>query len=79
MSMRLPCITTNLANNSLHAEEGKEILIGNNEQELAQHIITLLTNKDKADTLAQNGYDFVHRVYDWGMATKIMEDEMRKS
>ena len=79
MSMRLPCITTNLANNSLHAEEGKEILIGNNEQELAQHIITLLTNKDKADTLAQNGYDFVHRVYDWGMATKIMEDEMMKS
>ena len=77
MSMRLPCITTNLANNSLHAEEGKEILIGNNEQELAQHIITLLTNKDKADTLAQNGYDFVHRVYDWEMATKIMEDEMK--
>lgn len=78
MSMRLPCITTTLANNSLHAEEDKEILIGNNEQELAQHIITLLTDKEKADALAQNGYDFVHRVYDWGMATKIMEDEMRK-
>ncbi len=77
MSMQLPCITTTLANNSLHAEENKEILIGNNEQELAQHIITLLTDKDKADTLAQKGYDFVHRVYDWGMATKIMEDEMK--
>lgn len=77
MSMQLPCITTTLANNSLHAEESKEILVGNNEQELAQHIITLLTDKDKADALAQNGYDFVHRVYDWGMATKIMEDEMR--
>ena len=77
MSMRLPCITTTLANNSLHAEENKEILVGNNEQELAQHIITLLTDKEKADTLAQNGYDFVHRVYDWGMATKIMEDRMR--
>jgi sugar transferase (PEP-CTERM/EpsH1 system associated) len=77
MSMRLPCITTTLANNSLHAEENKEILVGNNEQELAQHIITLLTDKEKADTLAQNGYDFVHRVYDWGEATRIMEDEMR--
>lgn len=76
MSMRLPCITTSLANGSLHAEEGKEILVGNNEQELAQHIITLLTDNEKADSLAQNGYDFVHRVYDWGMATKIMEDEM---
>ena len=77
MSMRLPCITTTLANNSLHAEDGKEILVGNNEQELAQHIITLLTDKDKASALAQNGYDFVHRVYDWGEATKIMEDEMK--
>lgn len=77
MSMRLPCITTTLANNSLHAEEDKEILVGNNEEELAQHIITLLTDKEKANTLAQNGYDFVHRVYDWGEATRIMENEMR--
>ena len=78
MAMRLPCITTSLANNSLLASEEKnEILVGDNEQELAKHIITLLTNKDKADEIAQNGYDFVHRVYDWGMATKIMEDEMK--
>ena len=78
MAMRLPCITTTLANNSLLAsEEENEILVGDNEQELAEHIITLLTNKDKADEIAQNGYDFVHRVYDWGMATKIMEDEMK--
>lgn len=77
MSMRLPCITTSLANSSLHAEGGVEILVGNNEQELAQHIITLLADKDKADALAQKGYDFVHRVYDWGEATRIMENEMR--
>ena len=77
MSMRLPCITTSLANNSLNAEDGKEILVGNNEQELANHIIRLLTDKEKADALAQNGYDFVHRVYDWGEATRIMENEMK--
>lgn len=76
MSMRLPCITTSLANNSLHAENGKEILVGNDENELANHIINLLTDKVKADELAQNGYDFVHRVYDWGMATSIMEHKM---
>ena len=77
MSMRLPCITTTLANNPLGAEIDKEILVGNNEHELAQHIITLLTDKEKANTLAQSGYDFVRRVYDWSEATKIMEDEMR--
>jgi glycosyltransferase involved in cell wall biosynthesis len=77
MSMRLPCITTTLANNPLGAEIDKEILVGNNEHELAQHIITLLTDKEKANTLAQSGYDFVRRVYDWSEATKIMELEMK--
>ncbi|MBQ5856644.1 MAG: glycosyltransferase [Bacteroidales bacterium] len=77
MSMRLPCITTTLANNPLGAEIDKEILVGNNEHELANHIITLLTNKEKADTLAQSGYDLVRRVYDWSEATKIMELEMK--
>lgn len=77
MSMRLPCITTSLANNSLHAEDNKEILVGNNAEELANNIITLLTDKEKAEAVAQNGYDFVHRVYDWGEATKIMENEMK--
>ena len=77
MSMKLPCITTSLANNSLQAEANKEVLVGDNEQELAKHIITLLTDEEKANNLAQNGYDFVHRVYDWGAATKIMEDEMK--
>lgn len=76
MSMRLPCITTSLANGSLHAEEGKEILVGNNEYELADHIVTLLTDKEKTESIAQNGYDFVHRIYDWGMATNIMEEAM---
>lgn len=76
MCMKLPCITTSLANGSLHAKEDEEILVGNNEQELANHIISLLTDKEKAETIAQNGYDFVHRVYDWGKATKIMEEAM---
>ena len=76
MSMRLPCITTSLANGSLHAQDRNEILVGNNEYELADHIVTLLTDKEKAESIAQNGYDFVHRVYDWGMATNIMEEAM---
>ena len=76
MCMKLPCITTSLANGSLHAKEDEEILVGNNEQELANHIISLLTDKEKAETIAQNGYDYVHRVYDWGKEKNIMEEAM---
>ncbi len=79
MSMRLPAITSPLANASLGAKPNEEILVGINAQEMAQHIITLLTDKEKADRLAQAGFDFTNRVYDWGKATEVMEEAMRKA
>ncbi len=72
--MRLPAITSPLANASLGAKPDEEILIGSNAEEMAQHIITLLTDSDKAERLAQAGYNFTNRVYDWGKATDILED-----
>jgi sugar transferase (PEP-CTERM/EpsH1 system associated) len=78
MSMRLPSITSPLANASLGAKPNEEILVGSNAEEMAQHIITLLTDKEKAERLAQAGFDFTNRVYDWGKATAILEHEMQK-
>ncbi len=78
MSMGLPCITTPLANSALGAETGKEILIGHDAEELARHIITLLTDKEKAEQIARAGFDFTNRVYDWSKATEKMEEAMRK-
>lgn len=78
MSMRLPAITSPLANASLGAKPNEEILVGSNAEEMAQHIITLLTDKEKAERLAQAGFDFTNRVYDWGKATERLEKEMGK-
>ena len=76
MSMRLPAITSPLANASLGAKPDEEILIGNNAQEMAQNIITLLTDTEKAEQIAQAGFDFTNRVYDWGKATERLEEAM---
>ena len=76
MSMNLPAITTPLANASLGAKPDEEILVGNNAKELAQHIVTLLTDAEKATQIAQSGYSFTNRVYDWGKATYKMEEAM---
>ncbi len=78
MSMRLPCITTPLANASLGAENGKEIHVGKNAEELAQHIITLLNDNTKAEETAQAGNEFVHRVYNWEETTSILEKAILK-
>ena len=77
MSMRLPAITSPLANASLGAKPDEEILIGSNAQEMAQNIITLLTDTQKAEKIAQAGFDFTNRVYDWGKATERLEEAMK--
>ena len=78
MSMRLPAITSPLANASLGAKPDEEILIGSNAEQMAQHIITLLTDQEKAEHLALAGYNFTNRVYDWDKATAIMEHAMNQ-
>ena len=78
MSMRLPAITSPLANASLGAKPNEEILVGSNAEEMAQNILTLLTDKEKAEQIAQAGYDFTNRVYDWGRATEVLEEAMKK-
>ena len=76
MSMRLPAITSPLANASLGAKPNEEILIGSNAEEMAKNIITLLTDAQKAEQIAQAGFEFTNRVYDWGRATERLEEEM---
>ena len=78
MSMGLPAITTPLANASLGAKPDEEILVGSNAEELAQHIVILLTKPEKAQQIAQAGFNFTNRVYDWGQSTEILEQEMKK-
>ncbi|MCF8232283.1 MAG: glycosyltransferase [Bacteroidales bacterium] len=73
MAMKLPCITSRLANSSLNAEEEEEILIGNSPREYADHILGLLEDEEKCTALAENGHRFVLDNYDWYQATKKLE------
>lgn len=79
MSMLLPTITTSLANGALQAKNNYEIMIGDSAQELANQIITLLSNQEKAQELAQAGFDFVHRNYNWKSTTEILEKALLKA
>lgn len=65
MAMRIPCITSQLANSALGASEGSEILVGNEPHDYAAHVLYLLDNPAKADELAENGYKFVKSNYSW--------------
>jgi sugar transferase (PEP-CTERM/EpsH1 system associated) len=73
MAMKIPCITSPLANSALEAIDKEQIMIGTTPQEYAHIIIELLTNPAKADNLAEKGYEFVHRNFNWESAIKKLE------
>lgn len=73
MAMKLPCITSKLANNALGAEHNKSALIGENPKDYANYIVELLENKELYQKVAQNGYDFVKSTYTWEGSTAILE------
>ncbi len=69
MAMKIPCITSPLAFQALNAREGKVILVAETPKEYAAHIMMLLDNPEKALEIARNGYDFVHRNFNWETET----------
>ncbi len=73
MAMKLPCITSTLANNALCANEQTQVAIAHTPQEYADKILQLLTDSDKAATLARNGYDYVLAKYTWDTYTAELE------
>ncbi len=79
MAMKIPCITTSLANSALEAKPGEEILVGDNAGELAEHIMHLLENKEFSNHIAEAGYRFVNSKYNWASATAILEQLIANS
>lgn len=65
MAMKLPCVVTTLANNSIGAINHQSIIEANTAAEFAKNIITLLNNQQRASDIGEAGYQFVKEHYSW--------------
>lgn len=65
MALGIPCITSDVANNSLGAKPGNEVLIANTAQEFATEICNLLKNELLQIALSKAGREFVEKNYSW--------------
>ncbi len=65
MAMKVPSITSNIANNSLKASGNKEIIICDMAAEYAQSIINFLTDPSLAETISNNAFSYVNDHFDW--------------
>ena len=77
MSMKIPSITTPLANDALGAVSGENILVGATAEELAGHILDLLRKNELSEKIAENGYRFVKQAYSWKEATARLDRLMK--
>ena len=73
MAMHLPVVTSPLANLALRAAPGKDLLIGNNPSEYAQHILSLLNNQRLHKELTIRGFDFINKHFQWESSCKRLE------
>ena len=78
MAMQIPCIASSLASKPLEVVSQKEILICNDVKDYANAVDTLLTNAELYQSIAQNGYEFVKKNYNWNSTTGILEKLMMK-
>lgn len=79
MAMRMPCVTSDLANNAVGAEPGGAILIGHEPQDYADHILHLLSDPEERERLAANGQQFVRQTFDWDRSTERLDKLMTDS
>ncbi|MFC2175835.1 glycosyltransferase, partial [Bacteroidota bacterium] len=79
MAMKIPCITSTLANNALNAKPNTEILIADNPQQYADFILELLANPEKAETLATAGHNMIAKSFGWEGSTKPLVDLIEKA
>lgn len=73
MAMRIPCITSTLANNALGAKHNEQIMVADQPQQYALQIIGLLGNEARASLIAENGYRFAIDNFNWKNTTAQLE------
>lgn len=79
MAMQIPCITSPLAFQALHARAGTDILVASTPEEYVNHILFLLNNPEKAKEIGMNGYRFVHEHFSWEKETQKIEALIERS
>lgn len=62
-AMGRPVVTTSRGLEGLEAEEGKHVLIGDNPEEFAEKVVSLLRNQEIKEPLIHNGFRIVEEKY----------------
>jgi polysaccharide biosynthesis protein PslH len=65
MALGTPVVSTNKGAEGLQAQNGEHLLIADDPQSFAGHVIDLLLNKNRRDYLSSNALQLIKDRYDW--------------
>lgn len=74
MAMKVPVVSTVLGAEGLEVQDNHNIMIAGNENEFAEKVIRLLSDKNTAEQIASNGKKLIDEKYDWNKLGKKMND-----
>jgi glycosyltransferase involved in cell wall biosynthesis len=78
MAMKIPCVTTPLANNAIHARNKIEIMVGKNEEEIISCIKKLRQDPQFSSDLANAASSFVKTNYSWQETVSALKEIILK-
>lgn len=78
MALGVPCVTTPLANNAIHATPGDEIIVADKPEEIYRSVVKLLKDQLQRESLAKNAKEFIENNYSWEKTTSILIDRIEK-
>lgn len=65
MAMKVPVVLTPSANKAIKARNGVEVIEANTPEEFSKEILQLLQQESRIRNIAESGYEFVKKNFDW--------------
>jgi glycosyltransferase involved in cell wall biosynthesis len=75
MCMELPCVTTALAATPLGITHGDNCLVGESDQEIANHILYLLDHASESARIGASGRAYAKEQFDWASTVEALESK----
>jgi glycosyltransferase involved in cell wall biosynthesis len=73
MAMATPVVCSQQASSALKARSGQDLLVGDNPQSIAEHILTLLESPEKRGAIGTAGRQYVEENQTWDQAAQLLE------
>lgn len=74
LSSGVPVVTTHLGAKGVGAHHEKEVLIGENDEDLAKAVVVLLQNEILYEKIRKNGRELIEKTFSWSSITKELEE-----